>query len=278
MGKRRGKKKSHRKRHNNPTAGGSSSSAPPPWIELPRDVTENILSRLGPVEILENAQKVCTTWRSVCNEPSLWRVIEMKSSDYGSLCRLTRMYRHAVDLSQGELIDVNIKFLCPDDLLQYISERSSRLKSLRLRVCHKVSSKCLTTAVSKFPELEVLHIFYLSFYVHMPLFITAKEIEAIGISCPKLKSFAFNISCDKRELLEIDENYALSIAKNMPNLHHLCLDMETVSREGVKAIFNGCPNLESLILRDCLVFYSDNQSSGINSIVVSRGSEAYGYW
>ncbi|KAL3634254.1 hypothetical protein CASFOL_021308 [Castilleja foliolosa] len=272
--RRRGKKKFHSKRHNNLTAGGSSS-AQPPWIDLPRDVMLNILSRLGPVEILKNAQKVCTTWRSVCSEPSLWRVIEIESYaiDLTSICR------RAVELSQGELIDINIDLLCPSDLLLYISERSSRLKSLRLAVSGTMSNKCFTTAVSKFPELEVLHIFwyYFSFHVHMP-FITAKEVEAIGVSCPKLKSFEFNISRDKDEHLEIDENYALSIAKNMPNLHHLCLDMKTVSRQGVKAIFNGCPNLESLILRDCLNVYPDKQRRGKSSIVISRGSEDYGSW
>ncbi|KAL3634255.1 hypothetical protein CASFOL_021309 [Castilleja foliolosa] len=177
-----------------------------------------------------------------------------------------------------ELIDLNFDLFC-DDLLLYISERSSRLKSLRLTVSGTKSSKCFTTAISKFPELEVLHIFYYYFSYHVNLLsITAKEIEAIGISCPKLKSFAFNISRDKDEHLEIDENYALSIAKNMPNLHHLCLDMKTVSREGVKVIFSGCPNLESLILRDCINVYSDKQSSGRSPIVISRGSEDYCYW
>ncbi|KAL3643700.1 hypothetical protein CASFOL_014515 [Castilleja foliolosa] len=223
--------------------GGSSSL--PSWIELPRDLTENILSRLGQVEILRNAQRVCTTWRSVCSEPSLWRVIDIYCYYPGlSYDTRHRICRHAVDRSKGELIDINIEFFCTDDLLHYISERSSRLKCLRLTFCESISGESLTTSVKKFPELEELHLFF------MP-FITAKVIEAISISCPNLKSFTFNQHHNWPGLLEIDDSYALTIAKNMPNLRHLCLVGNKLTNEGLKAIFNGCPNLESLDLRQC---------------------------
>ncbi|KAL3619480.1 hypothetical protein CASFOL_037050 [Castilleja foliolosa] len=219
-----------------PMIGGSSSASPRPWIELPQDVTENILRRLWPVEILENAQKVCTTWRSVCTEPSLWRVIDIKNSGDDVMCR------RVVDRSQGELIDINIEYSGTDDLMHYISERSSRLKRLRLRNCDKISGKGLTAAVKNFPELEELHILF------MPR-ITAEHIKAISISCPNLKSFTFN----KRRYMEspVDDSYALTIAKYMPNLRHLCLFGNRMSNEGLKAIFNGCPNLDLLDLRRC---------------------------
>ncbi|KAF5770756.1 putative F-box domain-containing protein [Helianthus annuus] len=35
------------------------------WLDLPSDVTANILNRIGMVDILENAQKVCTAWRKI---------------------------------------------------------------------------------------------------------------------------------------------------------------------------------------------------------------------
>ncbi|KAL3643689.1 hypothetical protein CASFOL_014504 [Castilleja foliolosa] len=231
------------KKDNNPTAGGSSSAPPPPWVELPRDLTENILRRVGPLEILENVQYVCTTWQSVCNQPSMWRVIDIKKSYRDDdeipdiLCRL------AVDLSQGELIDINIDCYFTD-LLDYISERSSHLKRLRLGRCDVVPTEYLTTSIKKFPELEELHLFHL-------MNITAEEIEAISISCPKLKSFSFSNRGPRIPLVEIDDSYALIIAKNMPNLQHLFLIGNRLTNEGLKAIFKGCPKLESLELRKC---------------------------
>ncbi|KAL3643726.1 hypothetical protein CASFOL_014541 [Castilleja foliolosa] len=86
-------------KNNNPTTAGSFSAPPPPWIELSQDVKENILSRLGPDEILETAQNVCTTWHSVCNQPSFWRVIDMEKS--------------------GD----DVRYFGNNDLLHYISQR-----------------------------------------------------------------------------------------------------------------------------------------------------------
>jgi len=38
----------------------------PNWIELSKDVTSNILQRLGAVEILTNTRNVCPYWWNVC--------------------------------------------------------------------------------------------------------------------------------------------------------------------------------------------------------------------
>ncbi|KAL3616607.1 hypothetical protein CASFOL_014529 [Castilleja foliolosa] len=224
---------------------------PPPWIELPRDVTENILRRVGPLLILEFAQKVCTTWRSLCSEPSFWRVMDIIEESYDFdeyyddiFYNSDVMYRRAVDLSQGELIDINIHISVTDRLLRYISERSSRLKRLRLGDCNCISIENLTASIKKLPELEELHLFFLQY-------ITAEEVEAIIISCPKLKSLTFNFRSYIDELLEVDNSCALTIAKNMPNLQHLCLIGNRLNNEGLKAILNGCPKLESLDLCKC---------------------------
>lgn len=56
----------------------SAVEATPPWQDLPREITTAILQKLGPLEILTAAQYVCTAWRSVCREPSMWRSIDMR--------------------------------------------------------------------------------------------------------------------------------------------------------------------------------------------------------
>ncbi|KAL3643705.1 hypothetical protein CASFOL_014520 [Castilleja foliolosa] len=225
----------------NRKACGSSSARSPPWIE-PEELMENFLRRLDPVEKLNIAEKVCNTWRSVCSGASLWRVIRMTRSGDDVLCR------RAVDRSQGELIDIHIEYFGTDDLLHYISQRSSCLKCLKLGRCDSISGNGLTKSVKDFPELEELHLFFMSR-------ITAEDIKVIGISCPKLKSFTFNNRSYKRNfsyIVEIeDDSCAFSIARNMANLHHLCLFGNRLSNEGLKAILNGCPNLELLDLRKC---------------------------
>ncbi|KAL8033727.1 hypothetical protein ABFX02_13G177300 [Erythranthe guttata] len=228
----------------------SESPPPPPWIELPTELTLNIMNRLGVVELLESAQKVCTTWRSVCKDSSLWRVIDMKfpqhryDMPYFNMSCDIDMCRDAVDRSRGELIDINIEYFCTDELLEHISERSSHLKRLRLACCDGISSHCFRESVKKFPELEELHLFFMPSILY-------EDIEAIGISCPNLKSFTFNDRGYKLPLVDVNNNYAFAIAKSMPNLHHLRLFGNRLTDEGMQAILDGCPHLESLDLRQC---------------------------
>lgn len=109
-----------------PAAPPAAETPAPPWIDLPMDVTADILHRLGAAEMLETAEKVCKTWRNVCRDRSMWRVVDVKNS--GSCCdtrRLGSMCRRAVDRSDGDLMDINIEYFGNDELLHYISIRYS---------------------------------------------------------------------------------------------------------------------------------------------------------
>ncbi|KAK4488140.1 hypothetical protein RD792_003882 [Penstemon davidsonii] len=251
-----------------PTDVPSTSAPPPPWIELPRDVTANILHRLGAIEILESARGVCTTWRNVCREPAMWRVIDMKN--HGDLLNmpydLQIMCRHAVDRGQGQLIDINIEYFGTDELLHYISESMrygfGALDFLNFVISFREPhsdlifvafplsySQGLSEAVKKFPQLEELHLFLMSSSN------LSGSIESIGRSCPMLKSFTFNERAYKYPLVEVyeakDDEYALAIAKTMPNLRHLRLFGDQMTNEGLQAILDNCPHLESLDIRKC---------------------------
>jgi hypothetical protein len=94
------------------------------WLDLPSDLTSNILKRIGVVDILENAQKVCTTWLKISKDPAMWRVIHLRYSP-GSHTRpqLRQMCKRAVDRSQGQLVDITLVDFANDDVLKYISDR-----------------------------------------------------------------------------------------------------------------------------------------------------------
>ena len=96
------------------------------WLELPRDVTASILSRLGSIEILVSAQKVCSLWFNICKDPLMWRTIDMRND--GDLAGpqaidLEKMCRHAVDRSSGQLFDITLEYFGDDDLIAYIVSR-----------------------------------------------------------------------------------------------------------------------------------------------------------
>ncbi|XP_057797751.1 putative F-box/LRR-repeat protein 9 isoform X2 [Salvia miltiorrhiza] len=222
-----------------------AAEAPPsfaPWIDLPLDVTADILHRLGAAEMLETAEKVCKTWRSVCREPSMWRVVDVKNS--GSCYdtrRLGSMCRRAVDRSGGDLMDINIEYFGNDELLHYISQRSSKLKRLRLSCCKNVSGKGVSSAAKRFRELEELHILFMNQMV-------VEDVEAIGVECLSLRSFTL-IKHDAVSGVGNGNDYLVAIAKVMPNLVHLRLGFfgSTITNKGYQAILDGCPRVESLI-------------------------------
>ncbi|XP_021812413.1 putative F-box/LRR-repeat protein 23 [Prunus avium] len=224
---------------------------PPPvelrnWLDLPRDVTASILSRLGAVEILKSAELVCMAWRNVCKDPLTWRTVDMSNNRGFNLWAsdLDKMCRRAVDRSCGNLVDINIQHKCTDDLLMYITNSSKGIKRLQLDNCFNITNEGLSEVASKLPLLEELEISN-SLLSHEP------ALQVVGASCPRLKSFKFNhrwrYSWDWRE----SNDDALAIAATMHDLHHLQLRGNKLTNDGLQAILDGCPHLESLDLREC---------------------------
>ncbi|XP_059284943.1 putative F-box/LRR-repeat protein 23 [Lycium ferocissimum] len=106
----------------------------------------------------------------------------------------------------------------------------------------------LVEAVQKLPLLEELSLTHTT--------ITTEGIEALGHSCPWLKSFELNNSLDMGsgdyfENEDVRNEEALAIAKNLPTLHHLQLIGNSITNKGLKAILDSCPHLVSLDLRLC---------------------------
>uniref|UniRef100_A0A3Q7IFH7 F-box domain-containing protein n=1 Tax=Solanum lycopersicum TaxID=4081 RepID=A0A3Q7IFH7_SOLLC len=196
-----------------------------------------ILRRVGTIEILESVQRVCSTWWKVCHDPAMWRVIDLKHESHFSRMPLVlymlldRMYRIAVDRSQGKLLIISIQNFGSREFLNYIAKRYS------------IAKDRLAVAAKNLPLLEELHI-------HLT-FISEEDIESVGRYCPMFKSFTLNASEYDTfgNLISADDGQALAIAKSMPELRHLVLIANTLTNVGLEAILDGCPHLVSLDLR-----------------------------
>ncbi|XP_060179337.1 putative F-box/LRR-repeat protein 23 [Lycium barbarum] len=225
----------------------SSIASSPPWAELPQEITANILQRLGTIELLESAQRVCTAWWKVCHDPTVWSVVDLKYIPFTSKEApvLEEICRTAVDRSQGQLLQISIQYFGDKHLLNYIAHRSSQLRHLRLVKCYNRLSGALAVAAKNFPLLEELHIYF--------TYIAKDDLEIVGRSCPLLKSFILHAGpFDKLRFPPSEDNHkALAIASSMPELRHLALIDHNLTNEGLQAILDGCPHLESLDLRGC---------------------------
>lgn len=120
--------------------------------------------------------------------------------------------------------------------------RSSNLKHLGIIECDGITGTGLLEAVMKLTLLEHLELskfFYMEF-----------DLEAIGLSCPLLKTLKLNIVGYYYNFDECDDD-ALAIAKTMHGLVHLQLTGNRLTNTGLNAIVENCPHLKNLDLRDC---------------------------
>ncbi|VYS61745.1 unnamed protein product [Arabidopsis thaliana] len=215
------------------------------WAELPSKLTSSILLRLGAIEILQNAQKVCKPWHRVCKDPSMWRKIDIDNRNDRAAFKydLESMCRHAVDRSHGGLIEIEIWYYGTNDLIMYIADRSSNLKSLGLVRCFPITDEGVAKAVSKVPLLEYLEVSYCLF--------SGESLRDIGRSCPNLKTLKLNRAPEIMFSNSGFDDNAKAIAESMPELRHLQLLGNGLTNKGLNAILDGCPHLEHLDLRQC---------------------------
>ncbi|KAK1381989.1 putative F-box/LRR-repeat protein 23 [Heracleum sosnowskyi] len=227
----------------------TSIRVPPPanrsrnWQELPVELTTLILKHLGTVDMLLSARKVCKTWRLVCSDPTMYRVVDLwfTGDPYKVNFNVCFLARQALQLSRGQMIAFSISYFADDYLLRYISQRSRQLRCLTLASCN-ITPEGLSQMVRTLPLLDELHL-------HC-IWITKQAIQDIGQCCPHLRTFRLNYP-GRRELYFPYDKNAKAIAESMPGLCHLQLFGNRISRNGLLAIIDKCSHLESLDIRCC---------------------------
>ncbi|XP_031106437.1 putative F-box/LRR-repeat protein 23 [Ipomoea triloba] len=186
-----------------------------PWVDLPRDLTANVLQRLSVEDIFQS-------------------VLPGKEQEWDEICR------EVVNRSEGQLISIKLGYFATEDLLFFIAQRAKQLRHLVIRSSH-VSDEAFSKAVNEFPLLEELQLEHCA--------ISKQGIEAAGQSFPFLNSFSF---FKLSEYNGASDEEAVAIAENMHGLKHLTLFGNDMSDEGVEAILDGCPSLQSLYIDDCI--------------------------
>jgi len=100
----------------------------------------------------------------------------------------------------------------------------------------------LSEVATKLPLLEELAITHCS--------LSKEALQAVDRCCPLLKSLKFIRQRYRTPHVECDEE-TLAIAENMSELPHVQLFGNKLTNDGLQAILDGCPHLESLDLRQC---------------------------
>ncbi|CAN6172033.1 unnamed protein product [Urochloa humidicola] len=223
---------------------------PPDWAEgLPLDVLLCIFHRLDHVQIMMGADKVCCAWRRAAREePELYRRIDMRGhSDLAcrGLADLDKMAAVAVRRSRGECRSFWGEYAGNKDrFLIFLAHQAPLLKSLTLISCNVISRRGFKEAIKMFPLLEELQIsdcWKIS---------NNKVLKVVAQACPRLK----HLRCHHPYWINTDYEFldmeAMKIAM-MHELRSLQLFHNQLTNEGLSAILDGCPHLESLDIRSC---------------------------
>ncbi|KAJ4778659.1 RNI-like superfamily protein [Rhynchospora pubera] len=234
-----------------------SSNCDRNWAELAGDVLIVIFLKLGMFEVLGAAGSVCRSWRKVAKEePVFWRRINM--IDNGYFCfgnwygsKLIHATRIAIDRSGGHLEEFAVNDFADDEMLRYLCDRTSVLKKLVLVSCAQLSAEAIAQTAKRQPLLEEIEIKFGPF--------SEQLTEIVGTACPRLKSFKLNhtrynmppLDPDNEEEITSNDDEALGIAKTMHQLRHLELIGNRLTNEGLTAILDGCPHLETLDITRC---------------------------
>ncbi|XP_074359482.1 F-box protein SKIP19-like [Apium graveolens] len=210
------------------------------YADLPAELISSILMRLGAVEVLASARKVCKTWRQICSDPEMWRVIKIEHSDYEKSPQLLKhVVVKAVDLSCGQLVHLDLRMLrMPHNLLCYVFDRSSGLRRLHLSSYSQITNRRMNGFLKRLPFLEELHL-------ECPCNFK-KAIEIAGRCCPQLKSLKLINKIYLYPKKGYDEE-ALAVAENIPGLCRLQIyGPNKMTSDGLLAISENCRQLESL--------------------------------
>ncbi|KAJ3693595.1 hypothetical protein LUZ60_009075 [Juncus effusus] len=175
------------------------------WAELNVDVLMVIFGKMRTIDVLMSVGSVCCSWRNVAkDEPELWRRIDMiRRGEQTALIQMnltklgigqisgkrmelikTNLTKISIDRSRGKLEEFWIEYFGDDDLLQYLCDRTSVLKSLRLIGCFDVSDKGVVETARRQPLLEELELKYVYYSKEFP--------ELVGKALPNLKQLKLN--------------------------------------------------------------------------------------
>ncbi|CAK8566636.1 unnamed protein product [Lathyrus sativus] len=210
------------------------STIKPNWLELPLDLTKNILQRLDSVEIITSARNVCPMWWNICKDPFMWRSIDMSNIklvpfDFRCLDKICRC---------GHLEDIAIESFGTDDLLKHVAHRASNLKRLKISCCNGITDEGLIKFVTMFSLLEDLQISF--------VYLSKDSLEVIGQNCPLLNSLYLEVQSGYCILFKLFADQVFAIAKTMFVLRHLAISGIWIHDRELLAILDGCPLLGSL--------------------------------
>ncbi|EDO46629.1 predicted protein, partial [Nematostella vectensis] len=178
---------------------------------------------------------VCRKWHEICNDPSLWRTLNLSGRRLVTddiLDRLTSLSDSVLELDVSECASFS------DNGLQTALQKCSALQILRTVRSPCMTDKCLSTVGQICRNLRIVHLSMCS--------ITDKGMEMLCQGCPEIQEMKLN------QCPFITSAALFHISKYCPNIDHLSLEHNIkILDDGVKELVSRCRRLKRLQLNSC---------------------------
>ncbi|GAB4845013.1 hypothetical protein Ancab_038405 [Ancistrocladus abbreviatus] len=214
------------------------------WDELIPDALGLIIKKLPLDEILTVIPRVSKSWSRAVQGPYCWQ--EINIYEWSTSCQpdqLDRMLQLLITRSCGSLRELHVSCVNNDQMVSFIAEHASSLRTLVLRRS-EISDSIVAEVAGKFSTISFLD---LSYCRH----IGTRALEAIGKNCKSLVVLNWNMHPIDIEDKPSHIDEARVIANTMPKLKQLELAYLHIDTGTVLEILSGCPDLETLDLRGC---------------------------
>ncbi|KAJ4754500.1 F-box/LRR-repeat protein [Rhynchospora pubera] len=225
---------------NGATVTGTSSRLARRWEDLNNDLLISILLKLGSAELIAGSfSSVCSSWRHVARDASLWRVLDF--SDWGAITRrigapiaFHRVLGRVLALTRGGhfIQEVHLSRYSSGRDLIVISERLPNLLYLSLPLTKIEKDFCM--ALSKFKYLRGLSLTS-NFLVHFGVLFYFNEL---------FPNFAeLKLIPGKGDFCNVD---AITLSHFFPNLRKLEIQIQALSAEAITTLLDSLKILEHL--------------------------------
>ncbi|XVF70659.1 hypothetical protein PTKIN_Ptkin11bG0180000 [Pterospermum kingtungense] len=246
------------------------SEAKSGWGDLDNDLLQQIFVLLPFSDLITSVSLVCRYWKLAAGTV-FWKDCETLDLSSLEILGLASSYEFPyVDKNKFEALKFllnretmehhgrcvrNIIFGPTMSLnkkhLDFIAERTPKLKKLMLPESHDLTSKAILRFIQKWSELEDLSV--------GPLEHKASDgfIRTLGSSCKNLtRLHILGSSPMKLRILlslffTLDENKASIIAENLPKLSVFSIDDTKLHKSGVLVLLSKSKNLVELNLKEC---------------------------
>ncbi|KAF8775027.1 hypothetical protein HU200_005076 [Digitaria exilis] len=223
------------------------------WAALPSDIVLDVFLRLGPLEVMLGAELACKPWRRVAlEEPTLWRHVGFDKRDYSDerwrrSCHEFKenMWQVALDRAKGQC--EAFKGSCHDDDLLHLVGSAPSLKSLNIdHYSDHGTGEYLVDALKVLTLLEELEIDF-RYIIDWD----EDMLQSVCKACPHLKKLvlmyasAIDHECNQDEFDMEPVDGPIPVMQKLSTLELYGCDL---SCEGLKAILDSCPMLETLLI------------------------------